>query len=48
MLKIEQAVVLITFVSTLFIPLQFAVLLGVALAVVLFVFKQSNKVVVKE
>jgi len=45
---VQQTVMLITFVSTLFIPLQFAVILGVALAVVLYVFKQSNKVVVKE
>ena len=34
----------LTFVATLFVPLQYAVLLGVAFSVVLHVFHQSNKV----
>ena len=42
-----QAVVLVgTFVLTIVIPLQYAVLLGVATSVVLFVVRQSNKVTV--
>jgi SulP family sulfate permease len=38
----------VTFVATLVVPLQFAVLFGMALSIVLHVFRQSNKVVVKE
>ena len=45
---IQQAVMVITFVATLIIPLQFAVLVGVALAIVLFVVNQSNKIAIKE
>ncbi|MFO7662971.1 MAG: SulP family inorganic anion transporter, partial [Chloroflexota bacterium] len=44
---VQQAVMALTFLAALFIPLQYAVLLGVALAVVLYVFQQSNKVTVK-
>ncbi len=44
---VQQAVMALTFFAALFIPLQYAVLLGVALAVVLYVFQQSNKVTVK-
>jgi SulP family sulfate permease len=44
---VQQTVMALTFLAALFIPLQYAVLLGVALAVVLFVFQQSNKVTVK-
>jgi SulP family sulfate permease len=44
---VQQAVMTLTFLAALFIPLQYAVLLGVALAVVLYVFQQSNKVTVK-
>lgn len=59
-LRVEQAVViwntgrlpavvmLITFAATLFVPLQYAVLLGMAFSIVLHVFNQSNKVVVTE
>ena len=59
-LRIEQAVVawktgrvtavvmVITFIATLFVSLQFAVLLGVALSIVLHVVRASNKVVVTE
>ena len=45
---VQQAVMVITFVATLLIPLQFAVLFGVALAFLLFVISQSNKVTIKE
>jgi SulP family sulfate permease len=41
---VQQVVMVITFVAALFVPLQFAVLIGVALAVLLFVFQQSNKI----
>ncbi len=44
--KVSTAVMALTFLATLFIPLQYAVLLGVALSVVLYVARQSNKVVV--
>jgi sulfate permease, SulP family len=44
---IQQLVMGITFLSALFIPLQYAVLVGVALAILLFVFQQSNKVSIK-
>jgi SulP family sulfate permease len=44
---VQQAVMALTFLAALMIPLQYAVLLGVALAVVLYVFQQSNKVTVK-
>ncbi len=39
---VSRAIMVVTFVSTLMIPLQFAVLLGVALSIILFVFQQSN------
>jgi SulP family sulfate permease len=44
---VQQAVMALTFLASLLIPLQYAVLLGVALAVVLYVFQQSNKITVK-
>lgn len=43
----QAAVLGMTFVLTLLIPLQYAVLAGVGLAVVLYVARQSNKVVVR-
>lgn len=46
--RISAVVMSITFLATLFIPLQYAVLVGVALSVVLHVARQSNKVVVTE
>jgi SulP family sulfate permease len=46
--KIQQVVMVITFIFTLLIPLQYAVLIGVSLAILLFVFNQSNKIAVKE
>lgn len=42
----QAAVMTTTFVLTLLIPLQYAVLVGVALSVVLYVVRQSNKVTV--
>ena len=45
---IERVVMVITFVCCLLIPLQHAVLVGVALALILFVLKQSNTVTVKQ
>lgn len=45
---VQQAVALITFITALFVPLQYAVLMGVALSILLYVFQQSNKLVVKE
>ena len=46
--RISRVVMLVTFIATLVVPLQFAVLFGVALSVVLHVFRQSNKVVVTQ
>ena len=37
-----------TFVFTLIIPLQYAVLLGIALSILLFVVRQSNRMTLKE
>ena len=45
--SVQAAVVVVTFVLTLVIPLQFAVLVGVGLSVVLQVISQSNRVQVK-
>jgi SulP family sulfate permease len=45
---VQQTIMVITFIFTLLIPLQFAVLIGVALAILLFVFNQSNKITIKE
>ena len=42
----QQVVMGITFVAASFVPLQFAVLIGVVLAVLLFVLQQSNKITV--
>ena len=46
--KVTAAVMIMTFVATLMVPLQFAVLLGMVLSIVLHVFRQSNKVVVTQ
>lgn len=43
---IQASVVAVTFVLTLIVPLQYAVLVGVGLAVVLHVARQSNRVVI--
>ena len=45
---VQQVVMLITFIATLMIPLQYAVLLGVVIAVLLYIGQQSNKVTIKE
>jgi len=45
---IQQSTMLITFVLTLLIPLQYAVMSGVALSTVLFITRQSNKIRVME
>ncbi|MGE5375080.1 MAG: SulP family inorganic anion transporter, partial [Bacteroidota bacterium] len=39
---VSRAIMVVTFVSTLLIPLQYAVLLGIVLSILLFVFQQSN------
>lgn len=44
---VQLVVMLLTFAAALFVPLQYAVLLGVGLAVLLFVLRQSNKVTVR-
>ncbi len=46
--RVSATVMIITFVATLFLPLQYAVLVGMALSIVLHVFRQSNKVVVTQ
>jgi SulP family sulfate permease len=46
--RVTAAVMIITFVATLFVSLQFAVLLGVALSIVLHIVRASNKVLVTE
>ena len=46
--KVAAVVMIITFVATLIVPLQFAVLLGTALSIVLHVARQSNKVLVTQ
>jgi len=44
--QVAGVVMVMTFAATLLVPLQYAVLLGVALSILLFVFRQSNKVVI--
>jgi SulP family sulfate permease len=44
---VQQAVMVITFVACLLIPLQYAVLMGVGLSVLLYVVEQSNQIKVK-
>ena len=46
--RISKVVMVVTFVATLIVPLQFAVLFGIALSIVLHVFRASNKVVVTQ
>jgi SulP family sulfate permease len=41
---VPRAVMLITFVGTLIMPLQFAVLLGVAISIVLYIVQQANRI----
>ncbi len=46
--RVQQMVMGITFVASLVIPLQYAVLVGVSMSLLLFVIQQSNKITVKE
>jgi sulfate permease, SulP family len=46
--RVSATVMIMTFVATLLIPLQYAVLLGVAFSILLHVFRQSNKVVITQ
>jgi SulP family sulfate permease len=46
--RISRAVMVVTFVATLLVPLQFAVLFGMALSILLQTVRQSNKVVVTQ
>jgi SulP family sulfate permease len=46
--RTSAVIMLVTFVATLLLPLQFAVLFGTGLSIVLHVFRQSNKVVVTQ
>ena len=46
--QVQQVVMGITFFACLIIPLQYAVLVGVAMSLLLFVVQQSNKITVKE
>jgi len=46
--QISKVVMLVTFLTTLIVPLQFAVLFGVALSILLNTIHQSNKVVVTQ
>jgi SulP family sulfate permease len=46
--RISKVVMVVTFVATLLVPLQFAVLFGVGLSILLQTFRQSNKVVVSQ
>jgi SulP family sulfate permease len=46
--RISKLVMLATFLATLIVPLQFAVLFGVALSILLNTIRQSNKVVVTQ
>jgi SulP family sulfate permease len=43
-----QVIMVITFLLALFIPLQYAVLMGVALAILLYVAQASNRITIKE
>jgi SulP family sulfate permease len=46
--QISKLVMLVTFVATLIVPLQFAVLFGVALSILLNTIRQSNKVIITQ
>ncbi len=46
--KVPATVMGLTFLATLFIPLQYAVLIGVAFSILLYVAQQANKVVITE
>jgi SulP family sulfate permease len=46
--KVPATVMILTFVATLIVPLQYAVLAGVGFAILLYVFQESNKVIFTE
>ena len=46
--RVSRRVMIVTFVATLLVPLQYAILLGMGLSVVLHVFHQSNQVLVTQ
>ncbi|HCB49300.1 MAG TPA: SulP family inorganic anion transporter [Chloroflexi bacterium] len=46
--SVQQAVMGITFISCLLIPLQYAVLVGVAMSLLMFVIQQSNKITIRQ
>lgn len=46
--KVSSTVMGMTFIFTLFVPLHYAVLIGMALSIVLYVIGQSNKIIIKE
>jgi SulP family sulfate permease len=46
--KVATGVMITTFAATLLVPLQYAVLLGVALSILLYVARQSNRVVITQ
>jgi SulP family sulfate permease len=46
--RVPATIMILTFVATLLVPLQYAVLWGIALSILLHVFNQSNRVELKE
>jgi SulP family sulfate permease len=46
--RVSAVVMIMTFAATLVVPLQYAVLVGMVLSVVLYVFRQSNRVVITQ
>ena len=46
--RVTGVVMILTFAATLLVPLQYAVLLGMALSIMLYVFRQSNRVAITE
>lgn len=46
--QVQASVLVTTFTLTMLMPVQFAVLVGVGLAVILFVVEQSNRIIVKQ
>jgi SulP family sulfate permease len=46
--KVPATVMILTFIATLIVPLQYAVLTGVGFAILLYVFQESNKVIFTE
>jgi SulP family sulfate permease len=46
--RVSTAVMVLTFLATLFIPLQYAVLLGMAFSILMHVVHQSNKVTIRQ